>query len=227
MAQVLKNEVRQRILDAALDLMIERGIAETDMRSIAKRAGVTPGNLYRYFSGRDEIIVCVTKPLTDTISDTLFLHTGGALRLDGSELGLHFLQELFKSQERLFDTVTLIASEAVIAIYKEGLKSPKIMTVLLCNNVVSDELIAWFEAVMKSGFNLLFEPKVDPRLADALVTAVVHSMSEGVAKLLLCAMASPEIDFESALNFYVRSQVGGMGAMVHELISKDHIRVKF
>ena len=48
MAQILKEEVRIRIENAAINQLIKNGMHKTNMRDIAKEAGITPGNLYRF-----------------------------------------------------------------------------------------------------------------------------------------------------------------------------------
>jgi AcrR family transcriptional regulator len=45
------------ILDAALDLLIERGIEATTIEQVAKRAGVTRPTVYRRFSDKNEMLV--------------------------------------------------------------------------------------------------------------------------------------------------------------------------
>jgi AcrR family transcriptional regulator len=47
---------RQRIVDAALELHGEQGIAATSWDDIAARAGVGVGTVYRHFSSLDELI---------------------------------------------------------------------------------------------------------------------------------------------------------------------------
>ncbi|HQO03728.1 MAG TPA: TetR/AcrR family transcriptional regulator [Spirochaetota bacterium] len=49
------ESVRQSILDAALEIIIEEGFGNASMRKIGRRIGMTAPNLYNYFSGKDEI----------------------------------------------------------------------------------------------------------------------------------------------------------------------------
>ena len=53
-----RNEARRLdILRAAARVFRQRGIAAAGMREIAEEAGLSPGNLYHYFSGKDEILL--------------------------------------------------------------------------------------------------------------------------------------------------------------------------
>lgn len=51
-----RREARpQEILDAALSVFVENGFSAARMEEIARRAGVTKGTLYLYFSSKEEI----------------------------------------------------------------------------------------------------------------------------------------------------------------------------
>jgi AcrR family transcriptional regulator len=50
------EETRRRILDAALELLRERGYEKATMRAIAGRAGVSVGNAYYYFASKEALV---------------------------------------------------------------------------------------------------------------------------------------------------------------------------
>lgn len=52
----LTQDTRGAIVVAARELMFEKGFDATTMRAIAERAGVSLGNAYYYFAGKDELI---------------------------------------------------------------------------------------------------------------------------------------------------------------------------
>lgn len=54
-------DARQQLLDAALTLFAERGVAGTTIAGIAARAGVTPAMLHYYFSNRDRLLDAVAE----------------------------------------------------------------------------------------------------------------------------------------------------------------------
>jgi AcrR family transcriptional regulator len=51
---------RQRIIDAALAVFGRRGVDAASMKEVAAAAGVAPGLLYHYFSGKEALSLAVT-----------------------------------------------------------------------------------------------------------------------------------------------------------------------
>jgi AcrR family transcriptional regulator len=49
-------DMRQRIMHAASNLMMEKGIKETSLKDIARKAGISAGTLYYYYSAKEDII---------------------------------------------------------------------------------------------------------------------------------------------------------------------------
>lgn len=57
-----RKEARpQELLSAALDLFVERGFASTRLEDVAKRAGVSKGTLYLYFTNKEELFKAVVR----------------------------------------------------------------------------------------------------------------------------------------------------------------------
>jgi AcrR family transcriptional regulator len=55
-----RSEARPaEILDAALDLFVEKGFAATRMEEIARRAGVTKGTVYLYYPSKEDVFNAV------------------------------------------------------------------------------------------------------------------------------------------------------------------------
>ncbi len=50
---------RERILDVALDLFIEKGFDRTSLREIAEQLGVTKAALYYHFASKDDILMAL------------------------------------------------------------------------------------------------------------------------------------------------------------------------
>ena len=56
-AQRRREQRTQAVLDAALDLVVEHGMVGLTMKGLADRVDLTAGALYRYFPGKEAIIV--------------------------------------------------------------------------------------------------------------------------------------------------------------------------
>lgn len=61
---------RERILDAAAELIVKNGL-QTSMSMIAEAAGVATGSLYNYFDSKDEMIAALYARLADEIADEI------------------------------------------------------------------------------------------------------------------------------------------------------------
>ena len=59
------GNLRQALVDAALDLISERGPMGFTLSEAAKAAGVTPAAVYRHFEGREEAVALNKLALTD------------------------------------------------------------------------------------------------------------------------------------------------------------------
>ena len=62
--QVLKDELRHRILLESEHLFLQRGYDRTSMQMIADKVNISKGNLYHYFKNKEELFY----ELTDSAS---------------------------------------------------------------------------------------------------------------------------------------------------------------
>jgi AcrR family transcriptional regulator len=61
--------MRKRIYDAAIKEFSEKGFSRASMREIAKGAGMTVGNLYRYFKDKEALFYSVISPAYDSLME--------------------------------------------------------------------------------------------------------------------------------------------------------------
>ena len=71
MVQVLKDSIRDSIIDAANREILKNGIDKASMRTIAANAHMTVGNVYRYFKNKDELILTIVDPVLKKIDSAL------------------------------------------------------------------------------------------------------------------------------------------------------------
>ena len=78
--QKLKESIRKSILEAAAAEFNEKGFENASMRQIASRAGITPGNIYRYFANKENLLEGVIQPIMQEVDQALYDSTNGMVR---------------------------------------------------------------------------------------------------------------------------------------------------
>lgn len=61
----------QRILDAAAQLIVDRGVEALGTRAIADRSGIPIGSLYQYFASKDEVILALVRRDTGEMDEAV------------------------------------------------------------------------------------------------------------------------------------------------------------
>lgn len=74
--QVLKEDIRSRILTVARQQFERKGYVKTSMREIAGLVGVGVGNIYNYFTNKDELFREVVRPVLYALETMLQEHHG-------------------------------------------------------------------------------------------------------------------------------------------------------
>ena len=74
--QVLKEDIRSRVLAAARRQFGRKGYSGTSMREIAASAGVGVGNIYNYFTSKDDLFREVVRPVLCALEAMLQEHHG-------------------------------------------------------------------------------------------------------------------------------------------------------
>lgn len=70
--QYLKEEIKNKIIAAALKEFNEKGFSGASMRAIANNAGVAIGNVYRYFENKDELFNQIMEPAFKEFTALIF-----------------------------------------------------------------------------------------------------------------------------------------------------------
>lgn len=74
--QRLKDNVRSHVLEAARETFLRKGFQKASMRDIAQAAGVGVGNIYHYFTGKDELFCRLVHPAVSALERMLDEHHG-------------------------------------------------------------------------------------------------------------------------------------------------------
>lgn len=75
--QVLKDEVRNNLIEAATEEFLAEGYNNSSLRIIASKAGMTIGNIYSYFSSKDNLFETVIDPALKGLKSLISLDVTG------------------------------------------------------------------------------------------------------------------------------------------------------
>lgn len=67
-AQQRSQQLVETLLEAAGQVIAERGLAATNTRLIAERAGISVGSLYQYFEDKDAVVAALMLRLTEDLN---------------------------------------------------------------------------------------------------------------------------------------------------------------
>lgn len=123
--QVISEDVRQQILEAAFTRFGHYGYNKTTMAEIAEDTGMSAANLYRYFENKQEIAVacanrCMCKRI-DLLRDTV-RHTGhsASQRLHNYVMTMLIdCHQTYSDETRINEVVTFITSERPDLVYQK------------------------------------------------------------------------------------------------------------
>lgn len=105
--QERKQRTRQALLEAALELLADRGFASLSLREVTKRAGIVPTAFYRHFTSMDELGVALVEQTTRTLRDLIrSARTEPVGHLDMIDASVHTLYEHVRAHEDHFRFVT-------------------------------------------------------------------------------------------------------------------------
>ena len=82
MAQVLKEEIRERIVKAATLEFFEKGFESSSLRKIARNSAITPGNLYRYFDNKEALYESIVGESYRKLNHILMKNSDNKLKID-------------------------------------------------------------------------------------------------------------------------------------------------
>lgn len=98
--QYLKNDVREKILVAAINEFKENGYANASIRNIAVNAHISLGNIYRYFTNKEALYCAVVEPLMEEITrkiDSEFEHSN----MDAKDVSDAVVDFLWENRDKL------------------------------------------------------------------------------------------------------------------------------
>lgn len=106
-----KRVAREAILQATADEIVDRGLDELSLQSVAERAGVSPRTLYNYFENRDQLFLAL-----DAWSNERTAEMGGWVRiehLDGIPEAVRRIWQAWEHQGTLYRALLQLDAASV------------------------------------------------------------------------------------------------------------------
>ncbi|MFH1880279.1 MAG: TetR/AcrR family transcriptional regulator [Bacillota bacterium] len=85
MPQILKQAVKEKILQSALASFLEKGFRNASMQEIAMGAGIAAGNIYHYFRNKEEVFSTLITPVLAEIKALFGLRVSDLPRMSAQE----------------------------------------------------------------------------------------------------------------------------------------------
>lgn len=124
---------RDAIVRAAMAAFIENGFHQTGIRDIAKRAGVSLGNLYNHFSGKDALIAEIARIEAGEIETLLATLPSRDIAMDG----VCALAAALLTQESKPENAVLSAD-----LTSEAMRNPVVAKVFAANGARINSVLA-------------------------------------------------------------------------------------
>ncbi|ANS76221.1 hypothetical protein AWM70_17895 [Paenibacillus yonginensis] len=200
--QTQKEEVRDAILEAATTEFSQHGYAEASMRRIAKEAGMTTGNIYRYFSGKEELFDAIVGPVYSQYSSyaseylqAVDLHVNtdenatndfwqrvedalvGLLKASGTGLMLLLCRSEGSKYERIKQEITLFLDTLLL----------KVFAAAKPNGTLTDyeqREVKMISSTLIEGVVLIIRDNPEPKTLGLLTDRLIAVYSGGIDQLL-------------------------------------------
>lgn len=195
MAQILKEEQRKLIITSAINEFLNKGYKDTTMRSIAKNANMTVGNLYRYFSNKEGIHLFIVGPVLSELNDTLKALTGNTVSMDSNDFNLKpDINELTS----IFDSL----ADSLVKIYEKHSLEFKMVVM---QSGLNSKIIDWFSEIVYSIIDQKYASGMYEKEKKILSHGYAVSISRGLTDIFLSS--SKDVDLRTLTKVYLRSYV--------------------
>ncbi|WP_245926415.1 TetR/AcrR family transcriptional regulator [Methanospirillum lacunae] len=158
-----KEEAKRRIINAAIDVIAERGSDQLTFDRVAKKIGVTKGAVYWYFKTKDELIIAVMKKFKCDFE-----------RITFDSFYNRSLEETFL---QIFDTFTLTDNRQRAIFFEMFAQAIRSSDIRHATRDYYTGLVATFEDVIEKGQKQqIVNSKVDPHTLALLMVALYSGL---------------------------------------------------
>lgn len=192
---------RRRIMEAALACFARSGFHGSSMQEICAEAGMSAGNLYRYFPSKEAIITAIASSERERCTAMFEMLECAEDPIEGLvSLGHRFMDEMAESPEAALNA----------EIMAEAMRNPEMKALYLRDNA---DIRASVARALERG---IAKGSVDPALDPATAARIVIALGDG---LMLHRTLDPSLDpcslksmLERMILGFLRPGAGAAGA---------------
>lgn len=173
MAQILKEELKNAIVNSAKKEFLENGYENASMRKIAKQANMTVGNLYRYFDSKRAIHEYICGDTLQKIDYVLRKMTHNQVSL------VTRVFNVVPDTAQLKNILNEVGN-SLVDIYEEH----KIeFNILMLHSELEEDILNWFAKVVYSIINSNFSISLTSEEVMLLANAYSSAIFEGLSQI--------------------------------------------
>lgn len=193
MAQYLKESLRTRIIEAAQDQFVANGFENASMRKIAEMAGMTAGNLYRYFKNKEAIYQYFLQPVLSDLNAFVEEASGIKIGQLNTPKTKALIQENLKSKKDIEEFISNFSE-----FFANYVKKDQAVCIMLVVNLkeykareTKGDFVEWINVILKH--KLMLERKTTSLTKEEEVFChmLTDSYFEGIFTLIV---ESPKIE---------------------------------
>ena len=198
MPQILKDEVKNRIVEAAKREFMENTYERTSMRNIANRSSITVGNLYRYFTSKEELNQFIVRPALEKLQELV-------LKISHNQVDILNMENISLTSSQMREMLDSLA-DGVVDIYS---KHRIEMNILMMRTNINKYLVDWFTEAIASIIANNFGIDKDLPSIKLLGRVYAESIFSGFITMLRNSTVSNE-DLKVLAKLYMESYVDMM-----------------
>lgn len=182
------GNLREQILSAAASCFRERGIKATTMQEIAKRAGISVGNFYNYFDGKDAIIDEFAQREVARLAREIDEIVNGRVSLE---------EQRRQFRESLRKQLAVQRARVKIEIIEEAAR----------NGSMGDNIVKRSDAQVRELIKKMHRSRASADVSDEEIEVMVEMDMALVDGMAFRLIAHPELDVDRMINAIVKTVI--------------------
>lgn len=164
MPQVLKAHVKEEILKSGLSEFYKTGYDKSKIRDIAIKSNVSPGNIYRYFTNKEQLFNAIVTPVFNELK-IMFKKLNASESSSNEVLEKDFVDMLVQMiNKHRYEIHIILSNETILPLVSKEL-----------NKMMEDVILASFRH--KSDDDISSNDKI-------MIKAYTESVKKGIVKII-------------------------------------------